>query len=105
MIENLGQIIIIQNVFCFVLLYLFTFNFSEQSNLQGQKRNPADVLDRIRNGIEVGNTKLAVAALAAHIASTANLSLAGENPPVRANMDLHSNNRIRHRHPPHAVTI
>ena len=86
------------------LLMHFT-HFSDQSDPQGLNRNPSEVLQKIRNGIEVGNTRLAVAALAAHIAATTNISLTGENPPLRENVDSYSNNRIRHRHPPHAVTI
>jgi hypothetical protein len=86
---------------CSLFWYLFAFNFSQQSDHQGQKA--VDVIERIRNGREVGNTKLAVAALAAHIASTASISLTAEKPPIRENVDSYSSNRIRQRHPPHAV--
>ena len=67
--------------------------------------NPSEVLEKIRGGIEVGNTRLAVAALAAHIAATTNISLTGENQPCRVgNTDSYTNNRIRHRNPHNAVT-
>ncbi len=85
--------------------YFLLIGFSEQSDPHGQKRNPAEVLEKIRNGIEVGNTRLAVAALAAHIAATTNISLTGDNPPVRGGVDSYSNNRVRHRHPQHTVII
>ena len=68
--------------------------------------NPSEVLERIRGGVEVGNTRLAVAALAAHIAATTNISLTGENQSYRNdNTESYTTNRIRHRNPHNAVTL
>ena len=79
---------------------------SEQSDPQGIRPNPSEVLERIRGGVEVGNTRLAVAALAAHIAATTNISLTGENQSYRNdNTESCTANRIRHRNPHNAVTL
>ena len=84
---------------------LIPFIFSEQSDPQGMRPNPSEVLDKIRGGIEVGNTRLAVAALAAHIAATTGVSLTEENPSYQGgNAETYTNNRIRHRNPQNAVT-
>ena len=80
--------------------------YSEQSDPQVVRPNPSEVLDKIRGGIEVGNTKLAVAALAAHIAATTNISLTGENQPYQGgNAESYNTNRIRHRNPYNAVIL
>ena len=80
--------------------------YSEQSDPQVVRPNPSEVLDKIRGGIEVGNTKLAVAALAAHIAATTNISLTGENQPYQGgNAESYNTNRIRHRNPHNAVIL
>ena len=75
---------------------------SEQGYPHGPAK-PHEVLDRIRTGAETGNTRLAVAALAAHIAATTNISLTGENSEYRESAAPYENNRIRHRNPTHAV--
>ena len=92
------------------MLKLVNFNhyhlsFGEQSDAQGNRTTPSEVLERIRGGAEVGNTRLAVAALAAHIAATTNISLTGENQPYRKeNAELCTPNKIRHRNRHNAVT-
>ena len=75
---------------------------SEQGYPHGPAK-PHEVLDRIRTRAETGNTRLAVAALAAHIAATTNISLTGENSEYRESAAPYENNRIRHRNPTHAV--
>ena len=89
----------------YIFVVLFSIH-SEQSDPQVVRPNPSEVLDKIRGGIEVGNTKLAVAALAAHIAATTNISLTGENQPYQGgNAESYNTNRIRHRNPHNAVIL
>ena len=75
-------------------------NFSEHSDPQAPNRSNSNVLKHIENGIEVGNTRLAVATLAAHVAATQNISIAGERLDAQESIEHSSYNRIRHRHPP-----
>ena len=105
--ENMVLHIIIRNHLLKYYTFVVLFSIhSEQSDPQVVRPNPSEVLDKIRGGIEVGNTKLAVAALAAHIAATTNISLTGENQPYQGgNAESYNTNRIRHRNPHNAVIL